>query len=336
MSSKTMEELFKKVGFENYKDMKPYEFYDVSDKKVYIMSHNDVTNVNEKKLVEKVVFKGEAEIYDVVLKDGTVMLSGSEGHNVFDADTGKYVALGDVESFTALNNAGDKVKCFVKKTGRKEPILDIQVKDNSNYFSNGILSHNTGGTAIKFFASTRNRITKIDELTENIGIDAGIKIRVRNYKNKTGTPWRDAEMNLYFEKGFDSDAEYFDFLSEFGLITKGNGGVYSADFWNESTGVPTGKIRGAANALAWFQDPKNRPIYEELKLKVNAKLMSKNELDVDSVNPELNEIEEVAKEKNVSTAKLAEEALKASEAEKELEKEVGDSSTEETPPDLGL
>jgi hypothetical protein len=64
--------------------------------------------------------------------------------------------------------------------------------------------------------------------------------------------------------------------------------------------------------------------------------MSKNELDVDSVNPELNEIEEVAKEKNVSTAKLAEEALKASEAEKELEKEVGDSSTEETPPDLGL
>ena len=24
------------------------------------------------------------------------------------------------------------------------------------------------------------------------GKDAGIKLRVRNYKNKTGTPWRDA------------------------------------------------------------------------------------------------------------------------------------------------
>lgn len=335
MSSKTMEELFRKVGFENYKDMKPYEFYDVSDKKVYIMSHNDVTNVNEKKLVEKVVFKGEAEIYDVVLKDGTVMLSGSEGHNVFDADIGKYVALGDVESFTALNNAGDKIKCFVKKTGRKEPILDIQVKDNSNYFSNGILSHNTGGTAVKFFASTRNRITKIDQLKDNSGNDAGIQIRVRNYKNKTGIPWRDAVMNLYFDRGFDSDAEYFDFLSEFGLITKGNGGVYSADFWNESTGVPTGKIRGAANALAWFQDPAHRDIYESLKVKVNEKLMSKNELDADSVNPEIGEIEEVAKEKNISTSKLAEEALNASKAEEALEKEVV-SSTEETPPDLGL
>ena len=300
------------------------------------MSHNDVTNVNEKKLVEKVVFKGEAEIYDVVLKDGTVMLSGSEGHNVFDADIGKYVALGDVESFTALNNAGDKVKCFVKKTGRKEPILDIQVKDNSNYFSNGILSHNTGGTAIKFFSSTRNRITKIDQLKDNSGNDAGIQIRVRNYKNKTGTPWRDAVMNLYFDRGFDSDAEYFDFLSEFGLITKGNGGVYSADFWNESNGVPTGKIRGAANALAWFQDPAHRDVYEGLKVKVNEKLMSKNELDVDSVDPEKNEIAEIAKEKNVSTEKLAEEALKAANAEKALEQELVENSGEETPPDLGL
>jgi hypothetical protein len=143
-------------------------------------------------------------------------------------------------------------------------------------------------------------------------------------------------MNLYFDRGFDSDAEYFDFLSEFGLITKGNGGVYSADFWNESTGVPTGKIRGAANALAWFQDPAHRDIYEQLKVKVNEKLMSKNELDADTVDPEKNEIAEIAKEKNMSAEKLAEEALKAANAEKALEQEVIENPGEETPPDLGL
>lgn len=327
MSSKTMEELFKRVGFDNYKNMKPYEFYDVSDKKVYIMSHNDTTNKNEKKLVEKVVFKGEAEIYDVVLKDGTVMLSGSEGHNVFDADTCTYVALGNVESFTALNSVGDKVKCFVKKTGRKEPILDIQVKDNSNYFSNGILSHNTGGTAIRFFSSTRNRITKVDQLKDNNGNDAGIQIRVRNYKNKTGVPWRDAIMNLYFDQGFNSDAEYFDFLAEFGLITKGNGGVYSADFF------PNGKIRGAANVLAWFQDPANRNIYESLKVKVTEKLLSKNELDANTVNPEVNELEDIAKDSSISKETLSEELKKAAEEEKALEQEM---SSEDNPPDLGL
>lgn len=332
MALRTMEELFKKVGFTDYKSMEPYKFYDVSDKKVYILSHNDKTNTNEKKLVEKVVFKGEADIYDVVLKDGTVMLSGSEGHNVYDVDKNCYVALADVEEITAFNTSGDKVRCFVKKTNRKEPILDIQVKDNSNYFSNGILSHNTGGTAIKFFASTRNRITKIDQLKDNNGNDAGIQIRVRNYKNKTGIPWRDATMNLYFDRGFDSDAEYFDFLSEFGFITKGNGGVYSADFWNAETGVPTGKIRGAANALAWFQDPAHRDIYEDLKKKVTEKLLSKNELDANSVNPEVNEVENIAKERNVAVEKLAEEALKSKEEEKELESEV----SEETPPDLGL
>lgn len=230
----------------------------------------------------------------------------------------------------------------IEKT-KLDYVLDIQT-DAENYYTNGILSHNsvmshlpsqTGGTAVKFFASTRNRITKIDQLKDNSGNDAGIQIRVRNYKNKTGIPWRDAVMNLYFDRGFDSDAEYFDFLSEFGLITKGNGGVYSADFWNESTGVPTGKIRGAANALAWFQDPTHRDIYEGLKVKVNEKLMSKNELDADSVNPEINEMEEVSKEKNIPTSKLAEEALNASKEEEALEKEVM-SSTEETPPDLGL
>ena len=214
------------------------------------------------------------------------------------------------------------------------PLLVVsQERANMNVMSH--LPSQTGGTAVKYFSSTRNRISKIDQLKDNSGNDAGIQIRVRNYKNKTGIPWRDAVMNLYFDRGFDSDAEYFDFLSEFGLITKGNGGVYSADFWNESTGVPTGKIRGAANALAWFQDPAHRDIYESLKVKVNEKLMSKNELDADSVNPEINEMEEVSKEKNIPTSKLAEEALNASKEEEALEKEVM-SSTEETPPDLGL
>lgn len=215
------------------------------------------------------------------------------------------------------------------------PLLVVsQERANMNVMSH--LPSQTGGTAIKFFSSTRNRITKIDELKDTNGNDAGIQIRVRNYKNKTGTPWRDAIMNLYFDRGFDSDAEYFDFLSEFGLITKGNGGVYSADFWNESTGVPTGKIRGAANALAWFQDPAHRDIYEQLKVKVNEKLMSKNELDADTVDPEKNEIAEIAKEKNMSAEKLAEEALKAANAEKALEQEVIENPGEETPPDLGL
>ena len=212
------------------------------------------------------------------------------------------------------------------------PLLVVsQERANMNVMAH--LPSTTGGTAIKFFASTRNRITKVDQLKDNNGNDAGIQIRVRNYKNKTGVPWRDAIMNLYFDRGFDSDAEYFDFLSEFGLITKGNGGVYSADFWNAENGVPTGKIRGAANALAWFQDPKNKDIYDELKKKVTEKLLSRNELDADTTNPEINEIEDMAKEKHVSVEKLAEEALQSSEEEKALEAEL---MGEEVPPDLGL
>ena len=212
------------------------------------------------------------------------------------------------------------------------PLLVVsQERANMNVMAK--LPSATGGTAIKFFASTRNRITKLDQLKDNDGNDAGIQIRVRNYKNKTGIPWRDAIMNLYFDKGFDSDAEYFDFLAEFGIMEKGNGGVYSAPFFNEETGVPSGKMRGAANVLAWLQE--HRDIYEDLKKQVDKKLMSKNELDESNINPESNEIEEVAKEGNISVEKLAEESLKISEEEKALEEELAN-STEDVPPDLGL
>lgn len=207
------------------------------------------------------------------------------------------------------------------------PLLVVsQERANMNVMSH--LPSQTGGTAIKFFASTRNRVTKVDQLKDGT-MDVGIQIRVRNYKNKTGTPWRDAVMNLYFDRGFDSDAEYFDFLSEFGIMEKGNGGVYSAPFFTAENGVPTGKMRGAANVLAWLQD--HRDIYEDLKKQVDAKLMGQNELDVNAVNPELNEVEEVAKEKNISIEKLANEALEAQQADKELE-----DSEDGQPPELGL
>ncbi len=279
MALMSMEKLFEQVGFADYRSMEPFKFYDVSDKHKYITSYNEQTKTNEKKLVEKVVYKGEDYIYDVVLKDGTLMLRGSAGHNVFDADKNCYVALADIEEFTALDNAHNKIKCFVKKTSSKEPILDIQVKDNSNYFSNGILSHNTGGTALKFFSSTRCRVQKMEQIKNGDEV-IGIQIRVRNYKNKTSVPNRDAIMNLYFDGGFKSDDEYFEFLTKLNIIEKCPGGVYKADF------LPDGKIRGAANLLEWITQPEQKELYDKLKEQVTAKLLVSSELDADNVDPE--------------------------------------------------
>jgi hypothetical protein len=40
-------------------------------------------------------------------------------------------------------------------------------------------------------------------------------MQVRNYKNKTGIPFRECEMDLYYKGGFDSTGEFVDFLGEF-------------------------------------------------------------------------------------------------------------------------
>lgn len=155
------------------------------------------------------------------------------------------------------------------------PLLVVsQERANLNVMSH--LPSVTGGTAIRFAASTRNRVTKLDTI-KNGSEDVGIQIRVRNYKNKTGTPWRDAIMNLYFKGGFKVDDEFFDFFSIFDIIHKGNGGVYTADF------LPNGKIRGAENVKQWITDPAQSKLYEELKEQVMLKLLTRNSLDDNNV-----------------------------------------------------
>lgn len=72
----------------------------------------------------------------------------------------------------------------------------------------------TGGFSLKYASSVTNRVKKIENLTKGSKI-VGVHLQVRNYKNKTGIPFRECEMDLYYEGGFDSTGEYIDFLKEF-------------------------------------------------------------------------------------------------------------------------
>ena len=213
MSSMTMENLFKKANL-SYKEMKPFEFYDISDKKLYTSSYNEDTKKVEKKQILGLVYKGEFTIYELRTKSGDVILKGSPNHKIFDAAKNDYFELKDIETATLLDKALNHIDAVVVKTDKTDHIVDISVEGNENYFSNGVLSHNTGGYALKYVASTLNRVRKIENLTEGSKI-VGIHMQVRNYKNKTGIPFRECEMDLYYKGGFDSTGEFVDFLYEF-------------------------------------------------------------------------------------------------------------------------
>lgn len=307
---------------------------DFADKQVVI--YLDYERTFDPEYAEKLGMKCDDDHFILLqpdsLEDGFNMIepmvkSGSICCVIFDSDAAAPTRLDNESEIGSTGFNGAKGANTLKEVYKSfnilasnylTPLLVVsQERQNLNVMSH--LPSQTGGTAIKFFASTRNRITKIDTIKNSNSEDVGIQIRVRNYKNKTGIPWRDAIMNLYFDKGFDSDNEYFDFLAQFGFIAKGNGGVYSAEFF------PNGKIRGAANALSWLKE--HRDVYEPLKEKVTQLILSKNKGDSGNIDPEKEETSGVTLNPQ-STNELAESALDINTDLKSL--------SEETPPDLGL
>lgn len=164
------------------------------------------------------------------------------------------------------------------------PLLVIsQERANMNVASH--LPSVTGGQAIKFASSTRQRISKLETLTGPNGDNVGLQIRVRNYKNKTGIPWRDSEMFFYFSGGFDEDQEYATIMVPLDILHKetNESGRGTGWFTNAELGI---KIRGEGNITSWLLEHPTE--YEQLKKMVNDKLMSHNELDSNIVEVDEN------------------------------------------------
>jgi recombination protein RecA len=130
------------------------------------------------------------------------------------------------------------------------------------------LPNTTGGEAPKFYASTVNRATKTDVI-KTADDTIGIAIRLRNYKNKCGLPFRDANVKLYYKGGFNPDEEYIDFLILLGIV-KQKGAYFYIDGEEKS-------IQGRAKLQEWLFNHSER--YEEMKVKVNETLANTNILD---------------------------------------------------------
>lgn len=320
MVTMSMENFFKKVGL-NYKELTPWEFYDISNKKLYTASYNEKSKKIEKKLIKGVVYKGQHNIFEVRTKAGDVLLKGSPNHRIFDCNLNKYVELKDTEFATVLNRQKQPIECVVVDTHREEPIVDISVEGNENYFSNGILSHNTGGYALRYAASTLNRVKKVADLKDGNGKMIGIQMNVRNYKNKTGIPFRENDMWLYFDKGFDSEGEYIDLVKELQdkeqlqELVKIGGAYYKSQKWGWSY---KSKDDFKTN---FVQNPACKEMWDEIKALIDDLLAGTISQDAKTVDPE-----QLA-EQNETYMNSAE-AQEEMESYKTVEKEVKDSIVE--------
>jgi recombination protein RecA len=87
----------------------------------------------------------------------------------------------------------------------------------------------TGGNALKFYASQRLDIRKKEKLESGSGDDkeaTGNHVKVKVVKNKIAPPFREVEMDVYFNEGISLASELLDIGSERGIVKK-SGAFYS-------------------------------------------------------------------------------------------------------------
>ena len=83
-----------------------------------------------------------------------------------------------------------------------------------------------GGKALKFYASIRVKVAKKSgikkETTDGLMVTSLIGQRVKfvTVKNKVAPPFREAEVDLYFGRGFDDNATVVEYGIQRGIIVK--------------------------------------------------------------------------------------------------------------------
>ncbi len=131
----------------------------------------------------------------------------------------------------------------------------------------------TGGNALKFYASVRLDIRRIQTLkrgTEEYGIRAKVKVA----KNKVAPPFRIAEFDILFGRGISTLGCLLDLAEETGVVTR-KGAWYSYD--GDNIG------QGRDNTITWLEQ--NPDQAQQIEQQTRQKLMEGLEVTANSMKP---------------------------------------------------
>ncbi len=118
----------------------------------------------------------------------------------------------------------------------------------------------TGGRALKFYASVRMDVRRIESIKAG-GDVIGNRTRIKVVKNKVAPPFKEAEFDIMFGKGISKIGDIVDLATDQGIIVK-SGAWFSYN--DEKIG------QGRENAKAYFEQ--NPAALAEVENKVREKL----------------------------------------------------------------
>ncbi len=118
----------------------------------------------------------------------------------------------------------------------------------------------TGGKALKFYASIRMDVRKIETLKAG-GEVVGSRTRIKVVKNKIAPPFKEAEFDIMFGEGISREGDILDVASEMGIVNK-SGSWYA--YKDEKIG------QGRENAKTYFKQ--NIAIFDEVEKEVRKKI----------------------------------------------------------------
>lgn len=141
-----------------------------------------------------------------------------------------------------------KSNCIVIFTNQERDLI-------GGYGGYGPKTTTPGGKALKFFASIRLDVTRIQTLKKG-NEEYGIRVKAKAVKNKVSAPYRVAEYDVIFGQGISAMGCIVDLAEELSIITK-RGAWYSY----EGTNVGQGK----ENTIQWLREhPEKAAEIEEM------------------------------------------------------------------------
>ncbi len=119
----------------------------------------------------------------------------------------------------------------------------------------------TGGRALKFYASVRMDVRRIETLSQ-AGEKIGNRVRVKVVKNKVAPPFQEAEFDIMFGKGISREGDVLDLAASHDIIVKSGA-------WYSYNGDRIGQ--GRENAKKYLAE--NPAVFEEVERAVREKCL---------------------------------------------------------------